>query len=84
VRDVSWADRTNLAVLAGPADRMLPYQVEVGGLVSALPPVQDARGVSAGDGLRAVYLVTTGGRVLVRTGNGWRPLGQGTSVTIPQ
>ncbi len=84
IRDVSWADRTNLAVLAGPVGHVLPYQVEVGGLVSALPPVPDAQTVSAGDGLRAVYLVTSGGRVLVRTGNGWRTVGPGTSVTIPQ
>jgi hypothetical protein len=84
VRDVSWADRTNLAVLAGQPGAAQPYQVEVGGLVGALPPVQDPVTISAGDGLRAVYVVTGSGRVLVRTGNGWRPLGPGTSVTIPQ
>jgi hypothetical protein len=84
VRDVSWADRTNLAVLAGQPGEVRPYQVEVGGLVDALPTVQDAVSISAGDGLRAVYVVTGSGRVLVRTGNGWRSLGAGTSVTIPQ
>ncbi|HEX3005579.1 MAG TPA: LpqB family beta-propeller domain-containing protein [Angustibacter sp.] len=84
VRDVSWADRTNLAVLAGAPGQVQPYQVEVGGLVEALPKVQDAVSISAGDGLRAVYVVTGSGRVLVRTGNGWRSLGPGTSVTIPQ
>jgi hypothetical protein len=84
VRDVSWADRTNLAVLAGPPGKVLPYQVEVGGLVGALPPVPDATTISAGDGLRAVYVISSAGRLLVRAGNGWRTLGPGTSVTIPQ
>jgi hypothetical protein len=84
VRDVSWADRTNLAVLAGAPGHVLPYRVEVGGLVSALPPVAGARAIIAGDGLRAVYVVSDSGQVLVRTGNGWRPLGPGTAVTIPQ
>lgn len=84
IRDVSWADRTNLAVLAGAPGRLLPYQVEVGGLVSALPPVQGAQTIVAGDGLRAVYVLTSSGTVLVRTGNGWRTLGPGTAVTIPQ
>lgn len=84
VRDVSWADRTTLAVLAGPPGRVQPYQAEVGGLVGALPALQDPATISAGDGLRAVYVITTGRRLLVRTGNGWRPLGPGTFVTIPQ
>ncbi|MGN6302702.1 MAG: LpqB family beta-propeller domain-containing protein [Angustibacter sp.] len=84
VRDVSWADRTTLAVLAGPPGAVQPYQVEVGGLVGSLPTLQDAATISAGDGLRAVYVVTASGRVLVRTGNGWRAVGPGTSVTIPQ
>ncbi|GAB3599267.1 hypothetical protein GCM10027446_30900 [Angustibacter peucedani] len=84
VHDVSWADRTNLAVLAGRPGSLQPYQVEVGGLVTALPTVGDASSIWAGDGLRAVYLATTSGQVLVRSGNGWRPLGPGGSVTIPQ
>lgn len=84
VRDVSWADRTNLAVLAGRDGALRPYQVEVGGLVTALAPVADAASIWAGDGLRAVYLTTVAGRVLVRSGSGWRTLGAGSAVTIPQ
>lgn len=84
LRDVSWADRTNLAVLAGRPGAVRPYQVEVGGQVRALPPVADAAAVWAGDGLRAVYLTTSSGQVLVRSGPGWRALGAGSAVTIPQ
>ncbi len=84
VRDVSWADRTNLAVLAGPVGQVLAYQVEVGGLVAPLPAVDGAAGIWAGDGLRAVYVATDEGQVLVRSGSGWRVLGPGSSVTIPQ
>lgn len=85
VRDVSWADRINLAVLAGPADALQPYQVEVGGLVTALPTVKvPAVSTWAGDGLRAVYVATTTGQVLVRSGSGWRTVGPGSAVSIPQ
>jgi hypothetical protein len=40
--------------------------------------------VAVGDGLRAVYLTTSSGTVLVRSGDGWRTVGQGRGVTVPQ
>jgi hypothetical protein len=41
-------------------------------------------GVAVGDGLRAVYLTTAAGLVLVRSGNGWQTVGAGQAVTVPQ
>jgi hypothetical protein len=85
VSDVSWADRTNLVVVARTSSgaRRI-YQLEVGGLVTALPRVAGPVQVQAGDGLRDVYAVTARGRVLVRSGNGWRDLGPGSSITVPE
>ena len=83
VTDVSWADRTTLVVIGGSAGQRQPYQVEVGGVVSAMQKVSGAVGVSAGSGLSSIYLTLGGGQVAVRVGSGWRTLGPGTSVTIP-
>jgi hypothetical protein len=85
ISDVSWADRTNLVVVAGagPGTKRI-YQLEVGGLVTALPPVAGPVQVQAGDGLRDVYAVTARGRVVVHSGNGWRDLGRGSSITVPE
>lgn len=84
IRDVSWADRTDLVVLSGAAGAVQPYQVQVGGVVTALPTVSGPVGIWAGDGLRAVYVTTASGQVMERSGSGWRQLGAGTSVSIPQ
>ena len=48
VADVSWADRTTLVVLGGKPGQLQPYQVEVGGVVAALPKLNGAVGVWAG------------------------------------
>ncbi|WP_426562280.1 LpqB family beta-propeller domain-containing protein [Angustibacter sp. McL0619] len=83
VSDVSWADRTTLVVLGGQSGQRQPYQVEVGGEVSALPKLPSAVGVMAGSGVSSVYLTLANGHVVVRAGSGWRDLGAATSVTIP-
>ena len=84
VRDVAWADRGTLVVLArrgtGP---LRPFSASVGGVATALPEVRGAVSVAAGDGLRAVYLTTGSGQVLARSGSGWRVLGTGSAVTVP-
>ncbi|GMA88451.1 hypothetical protein GCM10025868_37010 [Angustibacter aerolatus] len=84
VRDVAWADRSDLVVLAkAPGGVLRPFQVAVGGLTTAMPLVTSPRAVAAGDGMRAVYVVDGAGRLLTRSGSGWRVLGQARSVTVP-
>jgi hypothetical protein len=83
--DVAWGDRTSLVVLALDAKGVVtPYEVVVGGTVTALAPAPHVLHVAVGDGLRAVYLTTSTGTVLVRSGDGWRTVGQGRGVTVPQ
>jgi hypothetical protein len=83
--DVAWGDRTSLVVLARDAKGVVtPYEVVVGGTVTALAPAPQVLRVTVGDGLRAVYLTTAAGTVLVRSGDGWRTVGQGRGVTVPQ
>lgn len=86
VDDAVWADRTALVVLGRrPTDKVATvYQVVVGGASTALPPVKGAVAVAAGDGLRAVYVVTSSGEVLGRSGVGWAAVGRGRSVSVPQ
>jgi hypothetical protein len=83
--DVAWGDRTSLVVLAQDAKNVVtPYELVVGGIAIALAPAPHVVGVAVGDGLRAVYLTTSTGTVLVRSGNGWRTVAQGRGVTVPQ
>lgn len=83
--DVAWGDRTSLVVLALDAKGVVtPYEVVVGGTATALAPAPQVLRVAVGDGLRAVYLTTSTGTVLVRSGDGWRTVGQGRGVTVPQ
>lgn len=86
VDDAVWADRTALVVLGRrPTDPVATaYEVVVGGASSALPPVKGAVSVAAGDGLRAVYVVTSSGEVLGRSGVGWAKVGPGRSVSVPR
>lgn len=90
IADVSWADATHLVVLAQPATAdgdvevgpLTPFEVEVGGLVTELPPVRSAQQVWAGAGLSAVLVRTAANQLLLRSGSGWRPVGSGLSVAI--
>jgi hypothetical protein len=84
VRDVAWADRGTLVLLARSGNGPIrPYSASVGGTATALPDVDGAVSVAAGDGLRAVYVTTAAGQVLARSGSGWRFLGPGRGVTVP-
>ena len=86
VTDAAWADLTDLAVLGrGAGDRTArPYDVVVGGPATALAPVAGAVTIAAGDGVRALYVTTSGGQVLARSGTGWAVVGAGRSVSVPQ
>lgn len=84
-RELAWGDRMSLVVLALDGKGVVtPFEVVIGGDATALAPAPDLQGVAVGDGLRAVYLTTTTGQVLVRSGNGWRSVGEGRAVTVPQ
>jgi hypothetical protein len=84
VRDVAWADSGTLVLLARRGTGSVrPYSASVGGIATELPDVGGAVSITAGDGLRAVYVTTAAGEVLARSGSGWRLLGQGRGVTVP-
>ncbi|MGL5859042.1 MAG: LpqB family beta-propeller domain-containing protein [Angustibacter sp.] len=82
IRDVAWADRGTLAVLAG-IDEVRAYQVEVGGVVTVLPRVRGPVRIRAGGESRELFVIDDRGRVLMRVGNTWRWVGNGSSVTVP-
>ncbi len=86
LRDVAWAQSGTLVALGrGVGSRgVQAAEVLVGGPTSALPPVTSPVSIAAGDGVRALYVVTTAGTVLSRSGSGWAPVGAGRSVSVPQ
>lgn len=85
VIDVAWVDRSTLAVL-GRSGRTptRPFEVVIGGPATPLPRVAGAVSLAAGDGPRAIYVVTAAGRVVARSGAGWVDVGPGRSVSIGQ
>jgi hypothetical protein len=83
--DVAWADESTLAVVGriGPKAASAPYLVEIGGKVTALPPVAGPRLVTSTGGVRGVVVIADPGKVLARAGNGWQQLQTGTDFLIP-
>lgn len=83
--DLAWADDTTLAVVGrvGPKTALTPYLVEIGGKVTALPPVAGPRLVTSTGGVRGVVVIADPGKVLARAGNGWQQLQTGTDFLIP-
>lgn len=68
----AWVDESTVVVLGSRAqDPVRPYLVTIGGLTSAMSAVEGARSVAAGNGERMIYVVTSDGRVVVRSGGGW-------------
>jgi hypothetical protein len=57
--------------------------VEIGGKITAMPPVADARLVTNTGGLRGVVVLTKQGKILARVGSGWQVLQTGTDFLIP-
>jgi hypothetical protein len=82
--DLAWVDGSTLAVVGrvSPKDAVGPQLVEIGGPVTALSPVADARLVTNTGGLRGVVVITGRGKVLARAGNGWQELQTGTDFLI--
>jgi Lipoprotein LpqB beta-propeller domain/Sporulation and spore germination len=82
--DLAWADDSTLAVVGrvGPKAALAPYLVEIGGKVTALPPVASPRLVTSTGGVRGVVVITDQGKILTRAGNGWQQLQVGTDFLI--
>ena len=89
VRDVTWLDDSTVGVLArndAGDGSVHAIQVPIGGLLADLgqdpkQPLAAIRGV--GDGPSDVYLVTTGGRVLIHEGATWSPVNGLTGLVVP-
>jgi len=84
-RDLAWVDDSTLAVVGrvSPTDAMGPQLVEIGGKVTAMPPVPGARLVTNTGGLRGVVVLTDQDKILARAGSGWQVLQTGTDFLIP-
>ena len=85
VRDVAWISATALAVLGQRESdaELRPFVVEVGGQVSSLLPVADARWVMTTGGERDLLVVRGEKPAMTRTGASWRPLPFEGAVFVP-
>jgi len=83
--DLAWADDSTLAVVGrvSPHDVMGPQLVEIGGKVTAMPPVAGTRLVTNTGGLRGVVVLTDRGQIEARAGSGWQVLQFGTDFLVP-
>jgi hypothetical protein len=83
--DLAWVDESTLAVVGrvSPQDRMGPQLVEIGGKVTAMPPVAGTRMVTNTGGLRGVVVLTDQGKIWARAGSGWQVLQTGSDFLIP-
>ena len=84
-RDLAWVDDSTLAVVGrvSPTEAMGPQLVEIGGKVTAMPPVPGARLVTNTGGIRGVVVLTDQDKILARAGSGWQVLQSGTDFLIP-
>jgi len=83
--DLAWADDSTLAVggRVAPKDALAPLLVAIGGKITALSSVAGTRLLASTGGVRGVVVITDGGKVLGRAGNGWQQLQTGTDFLIP-
>ena len=83
--DLAWVDDSTLAVVGrvSPRDPVGPQLVEIGGKVTAMPPVAGPRLVTSTGGLRGVVVLTDRDQILARAGSSWQVLQKGTDFLIP-
>src|SRR5450631_526491 len=83
--DLAWVDDSTLAVVGriSRLDAIGPQLVEIGGKVTARPPVVGTRSVTNTGGLRGVVVMTYAGKVRARAGSGWQVLQTGTDFLVP-
>ncbi len=78
-RQVVWVDESTLGVLGRSGNSAAPaYQlVPVGGPTTTRPVVADTASIAGGAGESALYLVTSGGALYVRSGPSWTVVAEG-------
>ncbi|MBC7558807.1 MAG: GerMN domain-containing protein [Dermatophilaceae bacterium] len=83
--DLAWVDDSTLAVVGrvSPKSPIGPQLVEIGGKITAMPPVAGTRLVTNTGGLRGIVVLTDRGQILARAGSGWQVLQTGTDFLIP-
>jgi Lipoprotein LpqB beta-propeller domain/Sporulation and spore germination len=83
--DLVWVDDSTLAVVGrvSPKSPIGPQLVEIGGKITAMPPVAGTRQVTNTGGLRGVVVLTDRGQILARAGSSWQVLQNGTDFLIP-
>ncbi|MBX9247028.1 GerMN domain-containing protein [Actinotalea ferrariae] len=76
--EVAWVDEVTLAVLGTSAELGVPttHVVPVGGPTVALT-LLEGRGIAAGRGRQAIYVVDEAGTLLARQGNQWKNVADG-------
>nr|WP_297425653.1 LpqB family beta-propeller domain-containing protein [uncultured Actinotalea sp.] len=86
VGPVVWVDEVTVGVLGrtGSQAAATVHLVEVGGLTSALPLVDEAVAIAAGRGERGLYVLGADGVLSVRQGQSWSVVAEGIQgVTFP-
>lgn len=76
--EVAWVDEVTLAVLGTSQEFGVPttHLVPVGGPTEPLT-LLEGRGIAAGRGRQAIYVVDDAGMLLVRQGNQWKTVAEG-------
>ncbi|WP_270886482.1 LpqB family beta-propeller domain-containing protein [Pedococcus sp. 5OH_020] len=84
MRDAVWVDDATLAVLGRKTTSQVirPWFVPLGGEITAGPGVVGAQSISTINAERGLVVTTDGQQVLVRAGNLWRRVGEGTDLLV--
>jgi hypothetical protein len=84
MRDLVWTDDTTLAVLGRKASSQVvrPWFVPLGGPITAGPEIAGAQAITTVNGERGLLVVTDKDEVLIRAGNRWQPVGEGSGFLV--
>ena len=84
MRDVVWTDDSTLAVLGRKASSQVvrPWFVPLGGPITAGPEIAGAQSITTVNGERGLVVVTDRDEVLIRAGNRWQSVGQGSGFLV--
>ncbi len=84
VRDAVWVDDATLAVLGRKTSSQVirPWFVPLGGPIAAGPEIAGAQTITTVNGERGLVVTTDAHRVLIRAGNRWQRIGEGTDLLV--
>ena len=84
-RDLVWVDDTTLAVLGRKSTSQVvrPWLVPLGGPITAGPEIAGAQTITTVNAERGLVVTTDRGEVLIRAGNRWQGVGQGSDFLVP-